>query len=258
MDKFNNGIAQVNVVIPARYNSQRFKNKLLQKVSGKTILQYTHDAAVKCSCVNEVVIAVDHIELYSCVKEFSDNVVMTSDKCNSGTERLSEVVDLTTHAPDIWINWQADEPLLTERHLNVLLSGFNNQPFLINTLAMPFDSSESWMCPDNVKVVVSSSGRAMYFSRACIPGSKAGLRSQVVPSAVYHHIGLYAFRHDFWNIYKDIKRSELTQIECLEQLDWLSHDVPFGVSLTAHESLLGIDTVQDFDRFKAIIESGCD
>ena len=248
------GDVMVNVVIPARYNSQRLERKLLQKVFDKTVLQYTFEAAAACEGVSRVIVAVDHEELFDCASQFCENVVMTSRDCSSGTERLYEVVRNTNEIPDIWVNWQADEPLLGQRHMDALLAGFVHGDRKINTLASPFSSQESWQSEHNVKVVISATGRALYFSRAPIPGSKSPSVDGFDRNVVYHHIGLYAYQHCFWDLYPSINHSKLSEIESLEQLDWLCSDIPFGVSLIDHGHVVGIDTKKDLEAFREMVK----
>ncbi|MCP5077014.1 MAG: 3-deoxy-manno-octulosonate cytidylyltransferase, partial [Psychromonas sp.] len=81
------------VVIPARYASTRLPGKPLADICGKPMIQHVYEKAC-LSGASKVVIATDHQKVFDAVKLFTNNVLMTREDHQSGTERLAEVVDL--------------------------------------------------------------------------------------------------------------------------------------------------------------------
>ena len=80
------------LVIPARRNSTRLRDKLLLRETGRSLLQHTFEAAQQSRSADAVVIAVDDSEVEREALRFGANVVMTSPDCPSGTDRVAAVV----------------------------------------------------------------------------------------------------------------------------------------------------------------------
>ncbi|MEQ8838068.1 MAG: 3-deoxy-manno-octulosonate cytidylyltransferase, partial [Lacipirellulaceae bacterium] len=80
-----NATARKVLVIPARRHSTRLPEKLLLRETGKTILQYTYEAACRARQPDLVIIAVDDEKLAEEARRFGASVVMTSPDHTSGT-----------------------------------------------------------------------------------------------------------------------------------------------------------------------------
>ena len=88
------------------------------------------------------------------------------------------------------------------------------------TLATPIRDEATYRDPACVKVVCSSRGRALYFSRSPIPCHRDGLPDRsAAPGPIAHlHLGLYAYRRDFLLSLATLPPSPLEAAEKLEQL----------------------------------------
>ncbi|HUT84070.1 MAG TPA: NTP transferase domain-containing protein, partial [Thermodesulfobacteriota bacterium] len=95
------------VIIPARYASTRFQGKPLALLQGKPMIQWTYESAQKATTIDTVMVATDDERIFTVVKGFGGQAVMTSPTHRSGTDRLAEAarnVDC-----DIIVNVQGDE-----------------------------------------------------------------------------------------------------------------------------------------------------
>lgn len=102
------------VVIPARYQSTRLPGKPLADIAGKPMIEWVYLQAIQAGAEN-VIIATDDNRVQQAAEGFGATVCMTSDKHESGTERLAEVVDLMNIPPEhIIVNVQGDEPLIPQ------------------------------------------------------------------------------------------------------------------------------------------------
>ena len=72
------------VIIPARYASTRLPRKPLLDIAGKPMIQHVWEKAQQAGASRVII---DHV-----AKNFGAEVCLTSDKHNSGTERLAEVI----------------------------------------------------------------------------------------------------------------------------------------------------------------------
>ena len=97
-------------VIPARLHSTRFPEKILADIKGKPMIWWVWKAAKKAETLSEVFVATDHPKIYSAVRDFGGNAVMTSSRHKSGTDRIAEAVKGLK--ADIVVNIQGDEPLI--------------------------------------------------------------------------------------------------------------------------------------------------
>lgn len=108
-------------VIPARLYSTRFPKKILTLLHDKPLIRWVWEKACSISCFNQVVIAIDAEETRKVVQSFGAHYIMTSQECPTGTDRLIEVMQKGFMQADIWVNWQADEPFISEQMIKDLL-----------------------------------------------------------------------------------------------------------------------------------------
>ena len=222
-------------VIPARLASTRFPRKVLAELGGKPLLQRTWEAATKVPHFDEVWVAVDSKELLEFVKTFTDRVLLTSDDCHAGIDRLIEVRNSKKVIADLWINWQADEPFITEKMIDDLLSTTDGDVF---TLKKKMASNEPIDDPNIVKVVTDKTGRALYFSRFSIPY----MRTTEV--SIYKHLGIYAYTDEALERISHMPPAEIEKAELLEQLRYLYNGLSIHVTETEGQ-IIGIDHPDD-------------
>ena len=99
-----------------------------------------------------------------------------------------------------------------------------------------------------VKVVCSTNGNALYFSRSVIPYLRDKEQSEWSQKYVfYKHIGLYAYRTDTLKKITRLQRSPLEIAESLEQNRWLENGFRIRTAVTEWESI-GIDTPDDLEK----------
>ena len=103
--------------------------------------------------------------------------------------------------------------------------------------------------PNTVKVVTDRTGLALYFSRACIPNIALGKPVDLKETAIFKHIGLYAYTKDFLFTFKNLPVSNLEIIERLEQLRVLEAGYKIKVMETNLETI-GVDTPEDLEKVK--------
>ena len=234
-------------VIPARYSSTRLPGKPLALIAGKPMIQHVYERAREAKLPARVLVATDHEQVFSAVKAFGGEVVMTSPHHPTGTDRLAEVAARLEDV-DVIVNVQGDEPLIEPSIIDQLAGEFVHTPELtMATLAAPLLETEYHM-PSAVKVVTDLAGYALYFSRSLIPHP----RNQVAGQTFYKHIGIYAYRRDFILKFAALPPTPLEKVESLEQLRALEHGYRIKVLKTEFASV-GVDTPEDLERVNAII-----
>lgn len=245
---------RIAAIIPARYHSTRLPAKPLQKLGGKSIIEWVY-SAVK-AVVEDVVVATDDVRIAEEVERFGGCAIMTSEAHRSGTDRCAEALTKMGSDYDVVINVQGDEPFIRREHIEALIACFNNPETEIATLAKPMTCVEDVADihnPNNVKVVTDIRGRALYFSRAAIPYQRDVEQSEWSKRHTYlKHIGVYAFRAQTLKAVTSLEVSSLEQTEKLEQLRWLEHGYYISVAKTPYATM-GIDTPEDLQRAEEML-----
>ena len=115
------------IVIPARLKSTRLPNKPLIKIKGKEILLRTYERCLQAvKDPQKIVVATDHKSIVSFCQEKSINVIMTSDQCLTGTDRVCEVAKKIN--ADTYINVQGDEPIIDPEDLKKVIETVEKDP----------------------------------------------------------------------------------------------------------------------------------
>ena len=239
---------RVLVVIPARHASTRFPGKPLALLAGKPIVQWVWERTSTIEGITAAVVATDDERIVRCVEGFGGNAMMTSSSHRSGTDRCAEVMETLREKGeefDIVINMQGDEPFVQPNQIENLISCFNQEETQIATLRTPIRSEEELFSPNNVKVVCSIDGKALYFSRYPLPYMRGVEYCEWHRRHKYYkHVGIYAFRSETLRTLAKLPYGELEQCESLEQLRWLEQGFTIQLGMS-DASNIGIDTPED-------------
>ena len=102
----------IAIIIPSRLNAERLPNKPLKLINKKEMILHVYDTA-KNSNVGEVIVATPDQEILNLIKSHNGLAVLTSDKHETGTDRVFEVFKKELKSrPEIIINFQGDMPNL--------------------------------------------------------------------------------------------------------------------------------------------------
>jgi 3-deoxy-manno-octulosonate cytidylyltransferase (CMP-KDO synthetase) len=242
-------------IIPARFSSTRFPAKLLKIVDGKSILQRVYEQCKKTKSLDKIVIATDHEAIFEHVESFHGEVVMTSEKHQSGTDRCAEALKIYggNSSFDYVINIQGDEPLIDPSSIDSLSRILDNK-IEIASACTKIDKIEDLLNPNVVKVVIGEHKQALYFSRSPIPHIREKkIDDWLMEDIFYKHLGLYAFRNDVLEKIVKFPVAKIEKQERLEQLRWLSNGLIINmVEVVSHG--FGIDTEEDFERLKQFLK----
>jgi len=245
--------AKVVAVIPARLNSQRFPNKVIYPWQGKPLLFYVYNEARKAKNIDRVVVATDNKLVQKAVAPLGMEVVLTSSRHRTGSDRVAEV--MAKISGDIIVNIQADNlglkaPVL-DRSIEKMIE---DSSIGFATLARRLRTDEELFDPNVVKVVVAKDGWALWFSRYPIPYLRSAVeKNRAQQFHFLRHVGIYFFRRKALKRFAKWKRSSLERAESLEQLRILENGEPIKVFRTAMRSV-SVDTAQDLKKLKGIYQ----
>jgi 3-deoxy-manno-octulosonate cytidylyltransferase (CMP-KDO synthetase) len=238
------------VVIPARYASSRLPGKPLLQIGNRSLLEHVYRSAAS-SGASEVVVATDDQRIADHAARFGAKVIMTSSEHQSGTDRIQEALTCLNCAPEeIIVNVQGDEyGLAPELISHVATALAENQSNQMATLCERITDPAVYTDPNSVKVVMDNSNTALYFSRASIPWSKPP--STPFTLLAYKHIGIYAYRAGFLQVFSKLPHVLLEQQESLEQLRALFHGYRIHVAEVPQKTGIEINTAEDLARARA-------
>ncbi|WP_426875693.1 3-deoxy-manno-octulosonate cytidylyltransferase [Glaesserella parasuis] len=249
------------VIIPARYSSTRLPRKPLLDIAGKPMIQHVWEKAQQAGATR-VIIATDHPEIEQVVTSFGGEACLTSDKHNSGTERLAEVIEKMAIADDeIIVNIQGDEPLIPPVIVTQVAENLDKHQVNMATLAVKLTTREELFNPNVVKTLTDKNGMALYFSRATIPFGRDYFPqcddAFVQQQNYLRHIGIYAYRAGFVKQYVAWEPTALEQLESLEQLRALWYGEKIHLDLAKEAPQVGVDTAEDLERVRQILNTLC-
>ncbi len=233
------------IIIPARYESSRFPGKPLAQIHGCPMIGRVILRARQISGVSRIAVATDDERIIACAREFQVPILRTRSEHRTGTDRIAEAADQLDLAPDtLVVNIQGDQPFFPFQAVADLIAGHQENPqWPLSTLIYRITDPAEIPDPKHVKTVFDFSGRALYFSRSPIPFYRDG-----DPDPVYYkHLGIYAYRRDFLDIFTSLPTGPLEAAEKLEQLRALEHGYPVQVIITSHDSF-EVDSPEDLHR----------
>ena len=222
-------------VIPARLDSTRFPNKIIFPLNGKPIIEHVYDKVIQSKLLSKVVVAIDSQitkESINC-----SNIVMTSDKHQSGTDRVAEVSK--NYNCDIVINIQGDEPGIDPDLIDKLIMLFDDPNVEMASVASTDLHKNDFINENIVKVNLDDENNAISF-----------VRNNMNPEQIYYrHIGIYAYRKKTLNFFTSLDQSENEKKHSLEQLRALDNNIAIKLLISDfnHRS---IDTKEDLKNYE--------
>jgi 3-deoxy-manno-octulosonate cytidylyltransferase (CMP-KDO synthetase) len=238
------------VAIPARLRANRLPGKPLADIHGTAMIVHVWRRAV-AAAIGPVIVACGDDEIATAITDVGGRAVMTDPDLGSGSDRVHAAVDSIDPAGDydVVVNIQGDLPTLEPAVARAVLRPLADPAVDIATLAAPLTADELDN-PNVVKAVLESKvegevRRALTFMRR--PPADAG--------ALFHHIGIYAFRRRALARFVTLPPSANERREKLEQLRALDDGMRIDVALVDTVPF-GVDTPADLDRARALLAPG--
>ena len=203
-----------SILIPARFNSSRFKGKPLKKIHGKEMVIRVAEQCAKAVKRNSIFIVTDSKKIQKKVNQNNFNSIMSPKNIKTGTDRIAFAS--RKMKSKIFINVQGDEPLIQpidikkiieakKKYFNHVICGYANE------------SNYSKIKDKNIiKAVTAKNGDLIYFSRSVIPGKKK-LNHKIFKKQVC----IYAFSKKQLQKFSVHKKSNLESMEDIELLRFM-------------------------------------
>lgn len=235
-------------VIPARYKSSRFPGKPLAEIEGKPLIWWVYQNAIKVNEFSSVVVATDDERIKESCNRLKIEVIMTSDKHPTGTDRVAEVAKKVK--ADLYINVQGDEPLVKPETIKRILPPFRDKSTKIEVVNMmtAIKKQEDLGDPTVPKVVVNLKGEAVFLSRLPIPYPK-GQKPQY-----YKQVCIYGFTPRALSAFKNMERGTSELAEDIELLRFIENRMIVHM-IEVEQDTVAVDTPQDLELVRTMIRA---
>lgn len=244
---------KIIAVIPARYKSSRFPGKPLADICGKPMIYRVWQQAIKVAEFDEVFIATDDERIREVCERLSMNVIMTSDKHPTGTDRVGEVAEKIS--ADLFVNIQGDEPLLEPETIRAAILPFKDEPSLqVSNLMTEIKNPVDVINSTVPKVIVNRENIGVFLTRAAAPYPKGKL-----DHAYYKQVCVYGFRPEalkfFCEYGKTYGKARVEAIEDIEILRFIENGYRVRYVEVQSETI-AVDTVNDLEKVRALMQKG--
>jgi 3-deoxy-manno-octulosonate cytidylyltransferase (CMP-KDO synthetase) len=227
--------------------STRLPGKPLADIAGIPMIVRVWRQAIAAE-IGPVVVAAAEREIAAAIEAVGGRAVLTPPELPSGSDRIFAALEHVDRAGahDVIVNLQGDLPDLDPAYIKKVIEPLSNLAVDIATLVVEIDNDADRADPNVVKPAVAwssdgRSGRALYFSRATIPTGEG---------AVFHHLGIYAYRRAALTRFVALPPSPLEKREKLEQLRAL--EAGMHVAVVRVDSVpLSVDTADDLAKARA-------
>ena len=244
-------MSNTTIIIPSRLNAERLPNKPLKLINKKEMILHVYDAA-KNSNVGEVIVATPDQKIYDLIKNHNGLAVLTSDKHETGTDRVFEVFEKELkYTPEIIINFQGDMPNLDPQSIKDLSAHMKKNLCDISTLASDIENNNEKKDPNIVKVLVDNDIKNKSFAKAV---DFFRISNEPLNKFTYHHVGIYAFTSKALLRYVSLDRSKLEKSRKLEQLRAIEDKMKIDVGYI-DACPLSVDTEADLVAVKKVMEN---
>ena len=220
------------IIIPVRLDSKRLPNKALKEIDGTSLIQRVVNQCVKTELTTYVI--TDSRKIASHIKTDKAYVIYDDVKAQSGTERIANII--RSIPEDNIINVQGDQPFISPDAILEMAKYMEENPQHDIVTPIKLHTPDKYHDTSKCKVVVSQSGRAIYFSRNPIPFNG---------TQYWGHLGMYGYKREILENYHKLKVSPLETTEKLEQLRFIDNDINIQTYETDH-SIFSVDTERDF------------
>lgn len=238
----------VLAVIPARYGSSRFPGKALADIGGEALIERLYRTVTSSKLIDRAVVATDSDEIMSFCRGKGIEMIRTSARHRTGSDRSAEVAQelggeiIVSIQADHWGESKSD----IERVIRAMQS---DKKIRYATFAKRIEGEEYLYDPNRVKVIFDRDDFAIWFSRFPIPFLQGVNGNRAARFDYYYHIGVYFFRRDRLLAFHRLPQSRLEKAESLEQLRILENGGRIKV-FRIKSRIYSIDTRDDLKRLK--------
>ena len=224
--------------MPVRLESTRLPGKALKDICGLPMIIHVLKRCWLSKTLDKVFVATDSQEVREVVEKFGGDVIMTSSKHKTGTDRIAEAaIKLDT---DIVVNIQGDEPFINPEDINNLFDLVSKEEIEMATLYSDLKSLDELEDLNKVKILVNDGIASNFF------------RETSLENNIFIHQGVYAFKYKTLKSFVSWKPSDNEKKFKLEQFRALDNGIKINAIKSVSKIHLGVDTEDDLKKANEI------
>tara|TARA_Y100000589_G_scaffold329778_1_gene377450 strand:- start:41320 stop:42090 length:771 start_codon:yes stop_codon:yes gene_type:complete len=248
------------IIVPARLESKRLPEKVLEDIAGKPMLRWVLERCKQSRLADELFLCTDNNKLVQLAKDCNVETLLTGKNFKSGTDRIASVInkvcnDLNLNNTLI-INVQGDQPFIDPNVIDQMIEEFRNKNFFPKVMTPVYKLDQEFIHnPNVVKTILNQSQQAIYFSRSAIPHIRDEPKESWFKNYDYWgHVGIYGYRADIIFNWPLLRKSLLEESERLEQLRFIDNGICID-TFAVKGSFLSIDTAEQLSKARNIAKN---
>jgi len=234
------------LVIPARYKSKRLPGKPLINLKGIPMIVRTYNQCKKVVHHSKILVATDHKKILNLCKKNNINVMMTSNKCLTGTDRVAEVARKIKKK--FYIKVQGDEPICNPADIKKIINSAKKHPNKVINGFTKIKDKNMFNSTHVPKVIFRKDGNLIYMSRAPIPSNKKKSFTKG-----WRQVCIYSFPYRSLKVFSNLKKK--TPLERIEDLE-LNRFIEIGYEvkmIKMSNRSVAVDTKNDLKKVRKLI-----
>lgn len=236
----------VIIIIPARIGSTRLPGKPLKILQNKPLIYWTWKNCSKAINHNQIYVATDSKKITNCCKKYNINSIMTSSKCLTGTDRVSEAAKKFKNK--VIINLQGDEPFINYKDIKKFIKFTLKYKNYVTNAYAEIIKKKKFKSINIPKVIIKKNNDLLYMSRAPIPGSKNKNFFQAKKQICMYGFPVKILQKYFGE--KKIK-TPLEKLEDIEILRLVENNICVKM-IKVNDNKISIDTKEDLLKAQKI------
>jgi 3-deoxy-manno-octulosonate cytidylyltransferase (CMP-KDO synthetase) len=238
-------------IIPARMGSSRFPGKPLALLHGMPMLGHVYFRSRLNRRMSDIYIATCDEEIRRYAAQIGAPCIMTSPLHDRASDRTAEAactIETRVGPIEVVVMIQGDEPMIHPDMLDEAVAPLAREPVVqVVNLMAPVDAASA-IDSNEVKVVVSRAGNALYLSRHALPWHRNGGTVDV-----FKQVCVIPFRRSFLSTFAALEPTNLERAESIDMLRALEHGYAVRMVRTAHATS-SVDTPEDLARVEALMK----
>jgi 3-deoxy-manno-octulosonate cytidylyltransferase (CMP-KDO synthetase) len=212
-------------------------------IAGKTLIQRVWERCLGVVPTQRIYVATEDERIREHCRSFGAEVLMTSSRCLTGTDRVAEAAEQIPC--ELVINVQGDEPLIQPDDVRVVLEALKRRPDVVHNAFCPIETEAEFRSRNVPKVVARPDGKMLYMSRAPIPGTK-----EDTFGTAFRQVCIYGFTRDQLRQFAQHgKKTPLEQSEDIEILRFVELGVDVYM-MPLSQSTHAVDVPEDVEKIE--------
>lgn len=212
------------------------------------MIKRTYEQAKKSLLLDELVVATEHEKIKTYCESENIPVIMTSDNCLTGTDRIAEV-SKEKHF-DLYVNIQGDEPVIDPKSIDEIVSEYKiyKDEYIAYNLYKIIDDVSEVHSNTIIKTIVNEKDELMYMSRLGIPFNKSDKHVQYKKQ-----VCVYGFTNRALRLFSSRDKTLNEQFEDIEILRFLDMGEKVKMKETFVDSI-AVDVPEDIQKVEKFLK----